>query len=269
MFKGKRLLARQRRHHAVRHLFRRLPARRPEPGPVHGGRLRLRPGFRRELGNRRQGNAAMDGRLRYNMAAFTMDWVDFQLSRLDNFHFPGHADLQHRQRQEAAASRATWPSSSPRAGTFPWRFSVVDAELAEDYWVELAPNAGDGNPNAEKGRALPRVPKFKANISTRYSFQVQDYNAYVQAYWVHTGGSWNALVGNSQGAGDRDRKRQHSYDILNAAVGIRAGQLGRGTVRAQPHRRSGPRCSRTPPPGTAASRRTGREPSACAWRQKI
>ena len=164
----------------------------------------------------------MDGRLRYNMAAFTMDWVDFQLSRLDNSISPatltyniGNARSRGIEGDMAFLITEGWDVSMA--------FSVVDAELAEDYWVNSA-NAGDGNPNAEKGRALPRVPKFKANISTRYSFQVQDYNAYVQAYWVHTGGSWNALVGNSRAV--RDRKRQHSYDILNAAVGFERGNWG-------------------------------------------
>ena len=41
---------------------------------------------------------------------------------------------------------------------------------------------------------------------------------------MHTGGSWNALVGNSRAV--RDRKRQHSYDILNAAVGFERGNWG-------------------------------------------
>ena len=162
------------------------------------------------------------GRMRYNMAAFTMDWNDFQLSRLDNSISPatltyniGNARSRGFEGDVAYLLTEDWDVSVA--------FSVIDAELAEDYWINSA-NAGDGNPNAEKGRALPRVPKFKANISTRYSFQVQDYNGYVQAYWVHTGGSWNSLVGNSRAV--RDRKRQHSYDILNAAVGIERGNWG-------------------------------------------
>lgn len=166
--------------------------------------------------------SAMGGRLRYNMAAFTMDWRDFQLVRLDNTISPaaltyniGNAKSRGLEGDLAYLLTENWDVSMA--------FSVIDAELAEDYWINSA-NAGDGNPDAEEGRALPRVPKFKANISTRYSFQVQDFNGYVQAYWVHTGGSWNTLVGSSQEV--RDRKRQHSYHILNAAVGIERGNWG-------------------------------------------
>ena len=166
--------------------------------------------------------SAMDGRLRYNLAAFTMDWDDFQLTRIDNSISPatltyniGTARSRGVEGDLAYLLTENWDVSMA--------FSLIDAELTEDYWINSA-NEGDGNPDAEKGRSLPRVPDFKANLSTRYSFQLQDFNGYVQAYWVYTGSSWNSLVANSRAV--RDRKKQHAYDILNLAVGIERDNWG-------------------------------------------
>ena len=166
--------------------------------------------------------SAMDGRARYNLAAFTMDWDNFQLTRIDNSISPatltyniGNARSRGIEGDVAYLLTENWDVTLA--------FSLIDAELAEDYWINSA-NEGDGNPDAEKGRALPRVPEFKANVSTRYSFQLQDFNGYVQAYWVYTGSSWNSLVAASQAV--RDRKKQHAYDILNLAVGIERDSWG-------------------------------------------
>ena len=164
--------------------------------------------------------SAMDGRARYNLAAFTMDWKDFQLSRQDTSISPatltynvGNARSRGIEGDVAYLLAENWDVTMA--------FSLIDAELSEDYWINGA-NIGDGNPDAAKGDALPRVPDFKANVSTRYSFQLADFDSYVQAYWVYTGSSWNSLV--SSGATEtRARKKQHAYDILNVAVGIEGG----------------------------------------------
>ena len=164
----------------------------------------------------------MDGRVRYNLAAFTMDWDDFQLTRIDNSISPatltynvGTARSRGIEGDIAYLLTENWDVTMA--------FSLIDAELSEDYWINSA-NEGDGNPDAPKGRSLPRVPDFKANVSTRYSFQLADFDGYVQAYWVYTGSSYNALVGTSQAV--RGRKKQHAYDILNLAVGIERDNWG-------------------------------------------
>jgi len=164
--------------------------------------------------------SAMDGRARYNLAAFTMDWKDFQLSRQDTSVSPatltynvGNARSRGIEGDVAYLLTENWDVTMA--------FSLIDAELSEDYWINAA-NIGDGNPDASKGQALPRVPDFKANVSTRYSFQLADFDSYVQAYWVYTGSSYNSLVG-SGATETRARKKQHAYDILNVAVGIDGG----------------------------------------------
>ena len=167
--------------------------------------------------------SAMEGRARYNLAAFTMDWKDFQLSRQDTSVSPatltynvGNARSRGIEGDLAYLLTENWDVSVA--------FSLIDAELSEDYWINAA-NIGDGNPDAAKGDALPRVPDFKANVSTRYSFQLADFDGYVQAYWVYTGSSWNSLV-DSGATEERARKKQHAYDILNVAVGIERDNWG-------------------------------------------
>ena len=167
--------------------------------------------------------SAMDGRARYNLAAFTMDWKDFQLSRQDTSISPatltynvGNARSRGIEGDVAYLLTENWDVTMA--------FSLIDAELSEDYWINAA-NIGDGNPDASKGQSLPRVPDFKANVSTRYSFQFADFDSYVQAYWVYTGSSYNSLVG-SGATETRARKKQHAYDILNVAVGFEQGNWG-------------------------------------------
>lgn len=167
--------------------------------------------------------SAMDGRARYNLAAFTMDWKDFQLSRQDTSVSPatltynvGNARSRGIEGDLAYLLTENWDVSLA--------FSLIDAELREDYWINAA-SIGDGNPDAPKGHELPRVPDFKANVSTRYSFQLADFDGYVQAYWVYTGSSYNSLVG-SGATETRARKKQHAYDILNVAVGIERDNWG-------------------------------------------
>ena len=167
--------------------------------------------------------SAMDGRARYNLAAFTMDWKDFQLSRQDTSISPatltynvGNARSRGIEGDLAYLLTENWDVTLA--------FSLIDAELTEDYWINAA-NIGDGNPDAAKGLPLPRVPDFKANLSTRYSFQIGDLDGYAQAYWVYTGSSYNSLVG-SGATETRARKKQHAYDILNVAIGFEQGNWG-------------------------------------------
>ena len=167
--------------------------------------------------------SAMEGRARYNLAAFTMDWNDFQLSRQDSSISPatltynvGNARSRGIEGDVAYLLTENWDVSVA--------FSLIDAELSQDYWINAA-NIGDGNPDASKGHALPRVPDFKANVSTRYSFQLANFDGYVQAYWVYTGSSWNSLVP-SGATEERDRKKQHAYDVLNFAAGIERDNWG-------------------------------------------
>lgn len=173
-----------------------------------------------ELGLKGEG---MEGRMRYSFAAFTMDWDDFQLSRLDNSISPltltynvGAARSRGLEGDAAFLLTDNWDLSLA--------FSYIDSEMADDYWVNPE-NMDTAPPDAEKGRRLPRVPEFKANISSRYTFNLGGYDGFVQGSFVHTGSSYNILFPNTRNP-VRGRKKQHSYDILNLAVGVERDSWG-------------------------------------------
>lgn len=160
--------------------------------------------------------SASGGRVRYNLAAFNMNWDDFQLSRFDVSVSP----LTLTDNVGTARSRG-FEGDVSFLVTDNWdvslALSVINAEITEDYWINEA-NIGDGNPDAEDGRELPRVPEFKGNIQSRYNFTVGGRDAFVQGSYVHTGKSYSDLFDGSNDI--RTRKLQRAYDIVNLAVGL-------------------------------------------------
>ena len=159
---------------------------------------------------------AMDGRLAYNLAAYTMDWDDFQLSRFDVEVSPlTLTDNVGTARSRGIEGDVTYLLSENWDVSL--AFSTIQAEITEDYWINRS-NVGDGNPDAEKGRELPRVPGLKYNVSSRYSFQAADWDGYAQGTFIYTGESYNTLFDGSNEI--RTRKLQNDYSILNVAVGF-------------------------------------------------
>ncbi len=159
----------------------------------------------------------MDGRMRLNGSIYFQQWDDFQLSRLDSTvslltltDNVGTAESNGIEADMSLAATDNWQVSAA--------FSYNKAEITEDYWINKA-NEGDGNPDAKKGLALPRVPEFKFNITSRNDWTTSGGTPqYLQFALVHTGESWNVLF---SAANDiRTRKLQHTYNIVNAAWGI-------------------------------------------------
>ena len=155
----------------------------------------------------------MDDRLRINGAAYYSDWesvqytiYDFGLSR---------------------CCGSVYNLSDAKIKGF-----EVDATLlVNDNWTisgAMAYNEGDtkgdfvlfnGRLAVPDGTALPNVPEVKGNISSRYEFNVGNFNAYGQIVYSHTGSSFNEIRPDQ-------RTKQASYDILNIRVGINQGDWG-------------------------------------------
>lgn len=157
----------------------------------------------------------MDGRLRLNAAIYTQEWDDFQLSKIDTTVSP----LALTDNVGNATSDGIEIDGEYRLTEY-WNvnfgLSYIEAELSEDYWVDPL-NIGVSAPDAASGTELPRVPDLKWNVSSRYSFQVKDKSAFVQANYTSTGESYNLLYRNSA---TRDRVKQDSYEVLNLAFGV-------------------------------------------------
>lgn len=158
----------------------------------------------------------LDGRLRLNGAAYFMEWDDMQFSRFDGSVSPltltdniGKAESKGVEADVAWLVADNWTVSGA--------ISINRAELTTDYFRSPADLAA-GIPNAPKGSVLPRVPELKWNVATRYNGELMGRPTYIQASYVYTGESWNALFGESTAT--RGRQLQKSYQIVNLAYGI-------------------------------------------------
>ena len=152
----------------------------------------------------------MDGRMRVNLAVFRQSWEDFQFSRLDTSISPitltfnvGNAEANGVEGDFQMLITDNWSLGGA--------FSFVKAELTSDY--RRNPNSAE--PDAASGTELPRVPEFKMNLTSRYSFN-NDW--FLQGTFVHTGSSFNTLF--DGGTIATERRTQPSYEVVNAGVGL-------------------------------------------------
>jgi len=159
-----------------------------------------------------------EGRTRVNVAAFWQEWEDFQFSRLDTSISPltltfnvGNAESNGIEGDFSTLLTDNWTLN----GAFSYIYS---SELTTDYWRNppADPSApGAAPPDAPAGTPLPRIPEWKWNLSTRYSFN-DDW--YVQGAFVYTGDSFNTLF--EGGTIPTSRRTQEAYQVVNVGVGL-------------------------------------------------
>ncbi len=140
-------------------------------------------------------------RLRWNGAIFVDDWNDFQ------FTFLGPNSVSVVQNAPSAQSRGIETNMEWQVNSA-WLLSAsgtwIDAKLTSNFCGTPIPGTqtletncptqvngpyADGTtttgPLAANGTRLPVVPDFKANIISRYTFPVGDYNAFGQVAYVY------------------------------------------------------------------------------------
>ena len=161
----------------------------------------------------------LDGRMQLNAAYFQQEWDNFQLSKIDTSvsvltltDNVGNATSDGFELDGTLLLTENW--------SFMFGLSYIDATLEEGYWLRAA-DEGVTPPQAPKGAELPRVPDLKWNLSSRYNFQVQGMDAYIQTSYTSTGESYNLLYDND--GNSRTRQKQDSYQIGNMAFGIESG----------------------------------------------
>jgi len=148
-----------------------------------------------------------DGRIRLNGAAYVSDWesvqytiYNFGLSRCcGSVYNLGNAEIQGVEVDVTALLSDRWTISAAVAfndGKTKGDFTLINGLLA-----------------VPDGTELPNVPDVKANIWTRYGFDLGDMDAYVQAAWSYTGESFNEIRPIA-------RSPQSAYNYLNLRAGI-------------------------------------------------
>jgi len=149
------------------------------------------------------------GNFRWNGALFSEQWEDFQ------FSFLGQNGLTIIQNSNQARINgiemdAEWAIGGGLVLT--GGLEYIDSELTEDYCgiadpvtskpITRCPAGVDsGNPDigvfegplAPKGTELPVSPKFKGNLTARYTFPLGSFDAHVQGAAVYVGKRWADL----------------------------------------------------------------------------
>jgi outer membrane receptor protein involved in Fe transport len=154
-----------------------------------------------------------DQRLKFNGAIYSMEWTDMQLTRFDSsYGSPLGLTIN-----VAESSILGIESDLVYMLTENWRvnaaFSYNQAELSKDLAI--------GNNFSPDGTQLPNVPKFKANISARYDFEVGEYNAHTQFLFAHVGESQNDIFKFSGDDLTTDvRQKLDAYNIVNFSTGV-------------------------------------------------
>ena len=159
-----------------------------------------------------------EGRTRFNVAAFWQEWEDFQFSRLDTSISPltltfnvGNAESNGIEGDFTTLLSDNWTLS----GAFSYIYS---SELTSDYWRNPPADPTDPAappPDAAAGTPLPRIPEWKWNLSSRYTW---NNDMYLQGAFVYTGDSFNTLF--EGGTIQTARRTQEAYSVLNMGVGL-------------------------------------------------
>jgi iron complex outermembrane receptor protein len=154
----------------------------------------------------------LDGRLRFNAAAYYLKWTDFQLSYLDTDVSP-LTIIQNVGNSETtgfefdAAFAATETLSFTLSGTY------NDAELQDDFWTNSNNEANGLPPTAAAGTQLPSVPEIRWSATGRQLFDIGRFPGYFQAALTYTSDSWDEI-------NTANRDKQPSFTIVNLAVGV-------------------------------------------------
>lgn len=169
----------------------------------------------------------MGNRLRFNGAAFWLDWDDFQYS------FTGENGLTNITNAGGAQIRGIetdfdWLATD--ALLLSGSFSVLDPELTEDFCQTLDDDTGeplssaacialeDGANFAAEGTELPLIPRYKANLTARYSFPIGGFDGHVQGSVSYQDGTRSALLPFDEAV----LGTNGSYSLTDLSAGIRS-----------------------------------------------
>ncbi|ALL14453.1 TonB-dependent receptor [Caulobacter henricii] len=159
----------------------------------------------------------MENRFRWNGAVFMEDWNNFQFSILGA---NGLTEIKNANEARIKGIESDVTLAVSQGFTISGAAAYTDAKLTANYCgftdAKGNPVTVCPTPQAPDGTALPVTPKFKANITARYDFNVGDYEAYLQASAVNQSGNWTdlrlkerAIIG-----------RQAGYTLLDVSGGV-------------------------------------------------
>jgi outer membrane receptor protein involved in Fe transport len=124
----------------------------------------------------------LDQTLQFNVALYDEDWNDFQYS------FLGPNSLTIISNAPGANVKGAEVESVWRATdslTFTAGATFTDAELSQNLCKTVGATCSAAASEAPAGTQLPYTPSFKGNLTARYTFDLFDWDAHVQATGVY------------------------------------------------------------------------------------
>mgnify|MGYP000202666176 CR=1 FL=1 len=153
------------------------------------------------------------GRVRFNGAAYFMDWedmqftvYDFAISTVGNTYNIGTAEIKG---IEADASYLISP-----AWTLSASVSYNDGETTAGFVIP-----GLAAATVEEGTRLPSVPHFKGNFVSRYEFMFGGFDAFAQMAYSYQGNAFSEIRPGS-------RVLQKAYQLINLRAGVEFDRWG-------------------------------------------
>lgn len=148
----------------------------------------------------------LDGRIRFNGAAYMLDWDNFQFAFLD-FSVSPLTIIRNIGQAQTIGTEFDLTFAASDDLTLSLSASYNDATLQDPYF------GGGTDVLAPKGQEMPFVPKLQSTAVGRYQFGGTRWPVYVQAALSYTGETWSNLETDL-------REKQPAYTIVNLATGI-------------------------------------------------
>lgn len=153
---------------------------------------------------------SQNGRMRWNGAAYLMDWDNIQYTVYDFRLSPCCANVYNLSSAEIFGVETDVTFLLSESWTLSAAVAYNNGETTGDFEDPFS---------VPDGTELPNVPDWKGNIVTRYEFSIGELPGYAQLIWSYTGGSYNEIV-------PAERVHQNSYNIANFRAGINKGDWG-------------------------------------------
>ncbi|MBO9559339.1 MAG: TonB-dependent receptor [Caulobacter sp.] len=135
-----------------------------------------------------------DNRFRWNGAVFLEKWNGFQFALLGA---NGLTEIKNAGAAEIKGVETDFTFAVSHGFTINGSAAYTDAALTKNYcgFVDAQgnPETNCPAPEAPDGTALPVTPKFKANVTARYEFDLGGYDAFVQGSAAGQTSNWTDL----------------------------------------------------------------------------
>jgi len=156
-----------------------------------------------------------DGAVRFNGAAYIVDWDNFQFGFLD-FTVSNLTIVQNVGNSQTRGVEWDLAWAMNENNTLTFAGSYNDAELETDFWRTQDLEDEGAPPNAPAGTPMPYVPKWQLTGIWRSNFEVASMPSFFQAAVAYTGARWNDLDTLNVPA----RQEMDDYTLVNLSAGI-------------------------------------------------